>query len=78
MLHAICCFTDEAEICVLSHSNVILGLRFLKVGDVETGEVEKVDGHGAALKIKRRRESWMGELDFRQEFRTSRAAARSY
>ena len=26
-------------------SNVILGLRFLKVGDVETGEVEEVDGH---------------------------------
>ena len=29
--------------------NVILGLRFLKVGDVETGEVEEVDRHRNAL-----------------------------
>jgi len=29
--------------------NVILGLRFLKVGDVETGEVEEVDGHNNNL-----------------------------
>ena len=25
--------------------NVILGLSFLEVGDIETGEVEEVDGH---------------------------------
>lgn len=54
-----------------------VGVGFPEIHYIQTRQVEDVDRHSAAYRIKQRRIAWMGGSGSRQGFRTSRAVARS-